>query len=114
MLGIKVIAHKVVTQRKDTSDKNLKKTVLDNRQFVGLLLLACSIASFVIVMVVTAHPPDDSLESMTAHLQAEEKTVETFGFLLPPLQSFIAPLLAVTTLLAIAYLWLSARKGSTV
>ncbi len=93
-------------------NKNLKKTVLDDHQFVGLLLLAFSIASLLTVMVVISHPPDDSLESMTAQVRAEVSTVEKFGFLLPPLQSFIAPLLAATALLAAVYCWLSRRTRS--
>ena len=99
---------------KSLMKKNLKAVILDNRQFVGLLLLACSIASFVLLVSANAHPPDDSPNSILAHLQAEENAVETFGFLLPPQQSFIAPSLAVTALLAVAYLWLSPRKGLTV
>jgi hypothetical protein len=92
-------------------NRNLNKTVLDSRQFVGLLLLTCSIATLAIVMVVTAHPPDDSIQSAIAHYEAEISMVEKFGFLFPPLQSLIAPLLAVTAFLAAIFLWLSIGRG---
>ena len=83
--------------------QNLRKTVLDNRQFVGLLLLAFAASSLVVSLVVALTPPDNSLDAMTAKFQAEISTVEKFGFLFPPAQSFLLPLLVVTGLLAAIY-----------
>jgi len=102
-----------VTHERTNMNKNLKRTVLDNRQFGGLLLLTCSIATFVIVLLVTAHASDGSLQTITAQYQAQASAVEKFGFLLPPLNSFIAPMLATTAFLAGAYLWLSIRTNQS-
>ena len=84
-------------------NQNLRKTVLDNRQFVGLLLLAFAASSLVVSLMVALTPPDDSLEAMTAKFQAEVGTLEKLGFLFPPVQSFLPPLVVVTGLLAAIY-----------
>ncbi len=91
-------------------NQKLRKTVLDNHQFVGLLLLVFAAASLA-VSSVALKPVDDSLEAMTANFQAEVSTVEKFGFLLPPVQSFLPPLVVVTVLLAALYFGLSAKTS---
>ena len=90
-------------------NQNLRKTVLDNRQFVGLLLLVFASSFLVVSLVVALTPCDDSLEAMTAKPQAEFSTVERFGFLFPPVQSFMLPLAVVTVSLAVLYFWLSSK-----
>jgi hypothetical protein len=77
-----------------------KKTVLDSRQFIGLLLPAFSVAALVIAVAIGVRPAEGSIEGMLSLWRAESNMVETLGFLLPPLQSFIVPLLAVTPALA--------------
>jgi cobalamin synthase len=90
-------------------NKHLKKTVLDSRQFIGLLLAAFSVASLAIAVALAAIPPDASIEGILSRSQAEGRMMDGFGFVLPPLQSFVVPLLAVTAVLAAVNLWLLIR-----
>ena len=88
----------------------LKRVVLDDRKFVGCLLLMSSIASLVLLVSANTLIPSDSIESILRRWQADENMVTTFGFLLPPLQDLIAPLLSATVLLALFYLWLVRKE----
>ena len=92
-------------------NRHFKKTVLDSRQFIGLLLAAFSVASLAIAVALAAIPPDASIEGMLSRSQAEGRMVDGFGFLLPPLQSIVVPLLAVTTVLAAVNLWLLMKRS---
>jgi hypothetical protein len=91
-------------------NKYLKKTVLDSHQFISLLLVGFSVASLAIAVVAGPHPPDAMLEGMSAWRQAEVIAFEVYGFLLPPLQSFIVPLVTATAMLAAVNLWLTVKK----
>jgi len=85
---------------------NLKKQLLDSRQFVALLLALSSVVALIIIL----NPPDMSAVGRMARWQSEVNEVQEFGFLLPRLQSFIIPLLSITVFLALVNLWLCLKK----
>jgi len=100
-----VITHQTNIEPMNT---NLKKTVLDSRQFTGLLLVLFCIAA----LIIKFWPVDADTSWQSAKMQSEALMVQTFGFLLPPFQSLLTPVLGVITFLAILNFWLCLKRGS--
>jgi hypothetical protein len=89
---------------------NLKRTLLDSRQFVGLLLLAFCAVSLVIAGTALTRMSQPAHESIAARWEAEMASMDKFGFVWPPLESFVLPLLVATLLLAAVNFWLSLSR----
>ena len=89
---------------------NLNKPLLDNRQFVGVLLILFSALTLIIAMAVGSLPPDMTLQDMASRWQMDFNTVEPFCYLALSLHSYILPLLGIILLLAAVNLWLCMRK----
>jgi hypothetical protein len=80
---------------------NLRKPVLNGHQFTGLLLLLFSS----LTLIVRFYPvdTDTSWRAVSAKLESEALMVQTYGFILPPLQSLLLPLLTVDVFLALVF-----------
>jgi hypothetical protein len=102
-------------------NKNLKKPILDTRQFIGLLLALFSIAAFLLVYyrpTSSLPPPPHSrvhfIQSADAAVGSADVIVnQTLGFTVPLVETLRLPVVCIMVFLALLNLLLGFKKNPT-